>query len=99
MNGATSHEVSAPGPVARVLIGLVRAYQLVPTPMGGVPRCRFLPSCSSYALQALRRHGALRGTWLAARRLARCHPWNPGGFDEVPPARHPAPRRPHPERI
>ncbi|HVM00364.1 MAG TPA: membrane protein insertion efficiency factor YidD [Egibacteraceae bacterium] len=63
----------------------VRAYQLVPQPVSAAPRCRFLPSCSAYALEALRRHGALRGLWLAARRLGRCHPFNPGGFDEVPP--------------
>lgn len=49
--------------------------------------CRFYPSCSSYAVQAVERHGVLRGGWLAARRLARCHPWNPGGVDHVPPAR------------
>lgn len=49
------------------------------------PRCRFHPSCSTYAVEALRRHGALRGSALAARRLGRCHPWNPGGIDHVPP--------------
>jgi len=61
----------------------VRAYQLVLSPMLP-PNCRFTPSCSAYALEALSRHGAVRGTWLAARRLARCHPWNPGGYDPVP---------------
>lgn len=49
------------------------------------PRCRFAPSCSTYAVAALRSHGALRGSWLAARRLLRCHPWNLGGIDHVPP--------------
>lgn len=51
------------------------------------PRCRFHPTCSTYALEALSVHGPLRGTWLAVRRLGRCHPWNPGGIDAVPPAR------------
>jgi putative membrane protein insertion efficiency factor len=55
--------------------------------------CRFHPSCSAYALEALERHGAARGTLLAARRVGRCHPWNPGGLDPVPEA---TPRRGHP---
>ena len=54
------------------------------------PRCRFHPSCSTYAVEAVRVHGPARGTWLAARRLGRCHPWNPGGVDHVPPARMPS---------
>ncbi len=66
-----------------LLAGLIRGYQLVISPMLP-PSCRFTPSCSQYALDAVRRHGAVRGTWLAARRLARCHPWNPGGYDPVP---------------
>lgn len=73
-----------PGPLARGLTALVRAYQLVVSPWLG-PRCRFYPSCSAYAVTALQRHGALRGSWLATRRLLRCHPWNPGGVDHVPP--------------
>src|SRR3954453_10582057 len=68
-----------------VLTLLVRGYQLFVSPLLG-PRCRFYPSCSAYALTAVQRHGAVRGTWLAVRRLARCHPWNPGGVDHVPPA-------------
>ena len=67
-----------------LLIWIVRAYQLVLSPMLG-QNCRFYPSCSSYAIEALRTHGAVRGGWLAARRLGRCHPWNAGGLDPVPP--------------
>jgi putative membrane protein insertion efficiency factor len=71
-------------PMARLLTLVVRAYQLVLSPMFG-PRCRFYPSCSAYAVEAITTHGALRGSWLAGRRLLRCHPWNPGGVDHVPP--------------
>jgi uncharacterized protein len=71
-------------PLARVLTLLVRGYQLVLSPLFG-PRCRFYPSCSAYAVEAIGTHGAIRGTWLAIRRLLRCHPWNPGGVDHVPP--------------
>lgn len=66
-----------------LLVALVRAYQLLVSPLLG-PTCRFYPSCSAYALEAVTVHGAVRGTYLAARRLARCHPWNPGGVDLVP---------------
>ena len=64
---------------------LIRAYQLVLSPVLG-PNCRFSPSCSHYALQALDRHGVVRGIGLAASRILRCHPWHPGGHDPVPPA-------------
>jgi putative membrane protein insertion efficiency factor len=66
-----------------VLIGAVRAYQRFLSP-ALPPACRFTPSCSAYAVTALERYGALQGSWLALRRLARCHPWNPGGYDPVP---------------
>lgn len=69
--------------MAGLLILLVRAYQYLLSPWLG-SRCRFAPSCSHYAVEALQRHGALRGTWLAARRIGRCHPWHPGGYDPVP---------------
>jgi len=62
---------------------LVRAYQLIASPLLG-NRCRFHPSCSDYAIEALRRHGLLKGSWLAARRIGSCHPWHAGGFDPVP---------------
>ena len=69
---------------ATPLIWLVRAYQLVLSPMTPAT-CRYYPSCSAYAVTALRRHGLFRGTWLTLRRLGRCHPWTPGGVDHVPP--------------
>jgi len=65
------------------LVLLVRLYQRVVSPLLP-PACRFYPSCSTYAIQALERHGALRGSLLAARRLGRCHPFHPGGIDPVP---------------
>jgi len=83
-----------PSAAARVLMALITGYRRFISPLLG-PRCRFAPSCSAYALEAVREHGALRGTWLAVRRIGRCHPFNPGGFDPVPPALHG--RRPRPE--
>lgn len=74
------------GPVQWVLLGVIRAYQWTVSPLLG-PVCRFHPSCSNYGFEAVRVHGAVRGGWLTVRRLARCHPWNPGGLDPVPPAR------------
>jgi uncharacterized protein len=65
------------------LVGIVRAYQLLVSPLLR-PSCRFYPSCSSYAVTALERHGPIKGGWLAARRVARCHPFHPGGVDPVP---------------
>ena len=75
-----------------LLIGLVRAYQLLLSPLLG-PTCRYYPSCSAYAVEALRVHGAFKGTWLAGRRLLRCHPWSPGGVDHVPPRHDHSPTR------
>lgn len=72
--------------VALLLVLPIRGYQLAVSPLLG-PRCRFYPSCSAYAVEALTTHGPLRGSWLAVRRLLRCHPWNPGGLDPVPPKR------------
>ncbi len=68
---------------ALLLLGLVRLYQRLVRPMLP-PSCRFHPSCSDYAAEALRRHGAARGSILAAHRIGRCHPFNPGGVDPVP---------------
>lgn len=70
-------------PAARLLALPVRAYRLVLSPLIGT-QCRFQPTCSAYALEALERHGALRGGWLALRRVGRCHPWGSSGFDPVP---------------
>lgn len=75
--------------MSRLLIGCLRAYQYALSPFLG-QHCRFHPTCSQYAIEALRLHGAGRGLLLAAKRLLRCHPWHPGGPDPVP-----APRRPH----
>lgn len=72
-------------PLARVLLGLIRLYRAVTR--GRPPACRFSPTCSGYAREAIVEHGALRGAWLAIRRISRCHPWNPGGIDPVPPSK------------
>jgi putative membrane protein insertion efficiency factor len=67
----------------RILMVPIRGYQKFISP-ALPPSCRFSPSCSQYALEAVSRYGALKGTWLAIRRLVRCHPFNPGGYDPVP---------------
>lgn len=69
--------------MSRLLILLVRLWQLGPSVILP-PSCRYTPSCSAYAITALRRYGALKGSWLAARRIARCHPWGGHGYDPVP---------------
>ena len=71
---------------ARLLLAAISAYKKFLSPVLG-PRCRFAPTCSSYAAEAIRTHGAARGGWLAVRRIGRCHPFNRGGHDPVPPAR------------
>jgi uncharacterized protein len=74
---------AAPGLAARLLLLLVEGYRLTLSPLLG-GQCRYTPSCSLYAQEALIRHGALAGTRLAVMRLLRCHPFRPGGFDPVP---------------
>jgi len=69
--------------VRRLLLALLRGYKVVISPLLP-PACRFYPSCSQYAAGAIEKHGAMRGGILAAKRLARCHPFNPGGVDPVP---------------
>jgi putative membrane protein insertion efficiency factor len=85
--------LARPSAAARMLMVLITGYRRFVSPLLA-PRCRFEPSCSAYALEAVREHGALRGTWLAVRRIGRCHPFHPGGFDPVPPALHGRPSRP-----
>lgn len=68
---------------ARMLAALVRGYRYLLSPWWG-RQCRFTPTCSQYAIDALERHGAARGSWLALKRVLRCHPWGSGGFDPVP---------------
>ena len=71
----------------RFLIALIRSYKVIISPFLG-HHCRFYPSCSSYAEEAIATHGVLKGSYLALRRLSRCHPWHEGGVDPVPPAEH-----------
>jgi putative membrane protein insertion efficiency factor len=78
----------APSPAARLLLALLSGYRRWVSPLLG-PRCRFAPSCSAYAVGAVQAHGAGRGSWLAVRRVLRCHPFHPGGHDPVPPVRPP----------
>jgi putative membrane protein insertion efficiency factor len=70
-----------------VLRFFIRIYQLTLSPMFG-PRCRFYPSCSQYGMEAIDKHGALRGSWLTLKRIGRCHPFHEGGFDPVPCPKH-----------
>mgnify|MGYP003676277326 FL=1 len=75
--------ISVSGVSTFILRGVIRLYQLVISPALG-PRCRYLPTCSDYAMEALERHGPLSGAWLTTKRLARCHPWGGSGLDPVP---------------
>ena len=76
---------------ARLAILLVRAYQKIVSPWLG-PRCRFHPSCSNYCIDALKQHGMVFGLWLGLKRMCKCHPLHPGGYDPVPKKKIPAPR-------
>lgn len=69
--------------LALPFVALIKVYQYAISPMLG-RNCRFHPNCSEYAVEALQRHGAIKGLWLATRRVGRCHPWHPGGYDPVP---------------
>jgi uncharacterized protein len=70
--------------IAKLLLGMVRGYQRWVSPLLGA-NCRYLPTCSAYAAEAIATHGSVRGSWLALRRLLRCHPFGGSGFDPVPP--------------
>jgi putative membrane protein insertion efficiency factor len=70
--------------VKYLLIGFIKAWRALISPLYGQV-CRYHPTCSAYALAAITEHGAVRGTWLSVRRIARCHPWAAGGYDPVPP--------------
>jgi putative membrane protein insertion efficiency factor len=67
----------------QILIFLIRIYQITLSPFVG-QHCRFYPSCSAYSIEAIEKHGAMRGSWLAVKRISRCHPWHEGGVDPVP---------------
>jgi putative membrane protein insertion efficiency factor len=77
--------VRRPSVAARLIVVPIVGYRRLVSPFLG-QRCRFYPSCSTYAVTAVETHGVVKGLWLAARRIARCHPWNPGGVDHVPQA-------------
>ncbi|MGE5545403.1 MAG: membrane protein insertion efficiency factor YidD [Solirubrobacterales bacterium] len=82
-------------PAGLALRGMIRAYQLLLSPV--LPAsCRFMPTCSAYAMEAVAKHGAVSGSWLAVRRICRCHPWNDGGYDPVPDPNQTAGHR-HPD--
>ncbi|WP_439242833.1 membrane protein insertion efficiency factor YidD [Lonepinella sp. BR2474] len=68
----------------KILIKLIRVYQIVISPLFG-PRCRFVPTCSCYGIEAIKTHGAAKGGWLTLKRILKCHPLHAGGFDPVPP--------------
>jgi uncharacterized protein len=70
--------------IKQMLIGLIKGYRMLISPLFA-PTCRFQPTCSQYAMEAIDRFGTVRGTWLAVRRITRCHPFHPGGYDPVPP--------------
>ena len=95
MTSTAQQEPGRRSAAAWLLVVLLTCYRRFVSPLLG-PHCRFYPSCSSYALEAVQVHGALRGSWLAARRLSRCHPFHAGGLDPVPPVRA-AGRRPAPQ--
>jgi putative membrane protein insertion efficiency factor len=86
-----AHPLSPRRAVRGLLLGLIRAYQLTLSPWLG-RTCRYDPTCSQYAAEAIARFGCARGLWLAAKRLGRCHPWGRSGYDPVPAAESPAAR-------
>ena len=84
-----------------LLIGIVRAYQLMISPYFP-PSCRYQPTCSSYAIEAISKHGSIKGGWLTIKRIARCHPWSEGGIDPVPESKSKAssaPKKPDTDKL
>lgn len=69
--------------IQSILLRLIKSYQYVISPLMA-PSCRFIPTCSQYASEVIMKHGALKGTWLSFKRVLRCNPWNPGGYDPAP---------------
>jgi hypothetical protein len=86
MTTAKDETRDRPSAAARMMVAVITGYRRFVSPLL-MPRCRFLPSCSAYALEAVQLHGAARGSWLAVRRLSRCHPFHAGGIDPVPAVR------------
>ena len=91
--GPGAHEPARGGPAVRISTGAIRLYRYLISP-ALPPRCRYLPTCSAYALEAIEQHGALAGGWLALKRVGRCHPLGGAGLDPVPPRRPAAAGRP-----
>ena len=90
----TAASTARPTIAQRLLLTPIRLYRRWLSPLKAAGSCRFHPTCSAYAMEAVLEHGAARGAWLALRRLGRCHPLHPGGFDPVPPRRPPATEEP-----
>ena len=84
--GSTPRRSGLAGALRRLVVLPIAAYRRWISPLKPAPSCRFHPTCSAYAHDAILSHGVLRGGWLAIRRVAKCHPWHPGGLDPVPPA-------------
>ncbi|MDE0149482.1 MAG: membrane protein insertion efficiency factor YidD [Rhodospirillaceae bacterium] len=82
----------SPSPAARLILIAIQGYRLTLSSLLG-RQCRFAPTCSEYAADAVREHGALRGSWLGLKRISRCHPWGGSGYDPVPPRRPMEPSR------
>lgn len=94
--GQSSEERTDVSAARRAAVVPLKLYQRYLSPLKGAPSCRFHPTCSSYAIEAVESHGVLKGSWLALTRLLRCHPFHPGGFDPVPPVSERAKRKVHP---
>jgi putative membrane protein insertion efficiency factor len=84
--------------MTHALVAAIKGYRYAIAPLLP-PSCRFYPSCSQYAIEAIERFGGVRGSWLAAKRIGKCHPFHPGGFDPVPDAGAPRPFDPHPRPL